>query len=44
MFVSDLAFLINFFKNSNKETDFDKDLDMSLIKCKLKALIERFCK
>ena len=36
--------LINFLKNSNKESDFDKDLDTTLIKSELKALILRIAK
>ena len=36
--------LLNFLKNSNKETDFDRDLDRTLIKCELKALILQFAK
>ena len=36
--------LLNFLKNPNKETDFDKNLDTTLIKSKLKALILRFAK
>ena len=36
--------LINFPKNPNKESDFDKDLDTTLIKSELKALSLRFVK
>ena len=36
--------LLNFLKNSNKGSDFDKDLDMTLIKSELKALILCFSK
>ena len=36
--------LLNFLKNPNKKSDFDKDLDTTLIKSELKALILRFVK
>ena len=36
--------LQHFLKNPNKEWDFDKDLDMTLIKSELKALILYFAK
>ena len=36
--------LLNFLKNPNKESDFDEDLNMTLTKSKLKALIRRFTK
>ena len=36
--------LLNFFKHSNIESDFDKDLDTILIKSELKALILQFAK
>ena len=36
--------LLNFIKNPNKESDFDKDLDMTSMKSELKALILRFAK
>ena len=36
--------LLNFLKNPDKEFGFDKDLDTTLIKSKLKALILRFAK
>ena len=36
--------LLNFLKNPNKESDFDKDLDTTSIKSELKALILRFAK
>ena len=35
--------LLNFLKNPNKGSDFDKDLDTTL-KFELKALIQRFAK
>ena len=40
------SLLLNFLKNPNKETDFDKDLDLTLIKSELKAInsIPRFAK
>ena len=36
--------LLNFLKNLHKESAFDKDLDTTLIKSGLKALILRFAK
>ena len=36
--------VLNFLKNPNKESDFDKDLDTNLIKSALKALIMRIAK
>ena len=36
--------LLNFLKNPNKESDFDKDLDTTLIKPELKTLIQCFGK
>ena len=36
--------LFNFLKSPNKEFDFDKDLDTTLIKYELNALILRFAK
>ena len=35
---------LNFLKNPNKECEFDKDLDVTLIKSELKALILSFAK
>ena len=36
--------LLNFLKDPNKESDFDKDLDTTLRKSELKALIPHFDK
>ena len=36
--------LLNFLKNPNKRSDFDKDLDTTLIQSELKVLILRFAK
>ena len=36
--------LLNFLNNPNKESNFDKDLETTLIKSELKALILRFAK
>ena len=36
--------LLNFFKNPNKESDFDEDVDTILIKFELKVFILHFAK
>ena len=36
--------LLNILENSNKESDFDKDLDTTLIKSRLKVFILSFAK
>ena len=38
------SLLLNFLKNPNKESDFDRDLNLTLIKYELKALTLRFVK
>ena len=38
------SFLLNFLKNPNKESEFGKGLDTTLIKSELKALILCFAK
>ena len=36
--------LLNFLRNPNKESDFDNDLDKTIIKSRSKSLILRFAK